>query len=779
MHTKSFQIVLFLLLLSLSAGIYAQDVKSVDPKTLPESEIQKVEDYMKNAGLSFQEAAAIARQRGATEQQIRDMRQRLLEGQTTPSASSSANESTTDTFMESPEATTDSTDLSARKAPVQKDNPVFGSYLFNNKNLTFEPSLNLQTPGDYDIGIGDQIIINIWGNSQNNYQLTVNSNGQIMIPDVGPVYIAGMTFENAETKIKQRLSDIYADMAGINPQTFAQINIGRLRSVNVDLVGDVNAPGTYTLPATASVFNALYLSGGPNDIGSFRNIKVIRDNKVTRTVDVYKFLIDADISENIKLNDEDIIFIPAAQKKVTATGEFKRTGIFEMKAEETLEDLIRFTGGFTEDAWWSLLKIYRKNLSGRSIIDVPFSQAETVVLQDGDSISTSEITDMYENRVVITGPVFQPGEYEWNRGMSLTDLIQNADGLKGDAFLNRGNIIRLNNDFTTTNISFDLKAVLAGDETVLLQPEDIVLIKSKFELREEQFISVSGEVLNPGQIAYSDNMTLGDAIFRAGGFTEAADSSFIEVARRLSYAEAAVLSDEMVHIFNFDLTRDLQLNKEDAGFKLQPFDEVSVRKAPGYRESASARVSGEVKYAGRYAIENKNQRISDLVKMAGGLTDQAFLKGATFSRQTEELGNEFVAINLDIIMSNPGGENDLYLRSGDEMHIPELIQTVKVSGSVQNPFSITYEEGKNLLYYIDKCGGFSPEAMKRKTYVRYPNGATASTSSFLLKNYPEVLPGSQIVVPAKPEKEGLNTTQWLSIASTFSSIAVAIAAVLR
>ena len=779
MHAKSIQIILFFLFFSLSAGIYAQDVNSVDPKTLPDSEIQKVEDYMKNAGLSFQEAAAIARQRGATEQQIRDMRQRLTESQTTPSASSSANESTTDTFMESPEAASDSSDLSTRKAPVQKDNPVFGSYLFNNENLTFEPSLNIQTPGDYEIGIGDQIIVNIWGNSQNNYQLTVNTNGQIMIPDVGPVFVAGMTFDAAELKIKQRLTDIYADMAGQNPQTFAQINIGRLRSVKVDLVGEVTAPGTYTLPATASVFNALYLSGGPNIIGSFRNIKVIRNNTVTRTVDAYKFLIDADISENIKLNDQDIIFIPAAQKKVTATGEFKRTGIFEMKADESLKDLVRFTGGFTENAWWSVLKIYRKTLSGRSIIDVPFSQAETVVLQDGDSITTSEITDIYENRVMITGPVFQPGEYEWKQGMSLTDLIRKAGSLRGDAFLNRGNIIRLNHDFTTSSISFDLKDVLAGKETVLLQPEDIVLIKSKFELMEEQYISVSGEVLNPGQIAYSDNLTLGDAIFRAGSFTEAADSSFIEVARRLSYEEAAVLSDEMVHIYTFDLTRDLKLNKEDADFVLQPFDQVSVRKSPGYRESASATVNGEVKYAGRYAIENKNQHISDLVKMAGGLTDQAFVKGATFSRQTEELGSEFVAIDLDKIMSNPGGENDLYLRSGDELNIPEFIQTVKVTGSVQNPFSITYEEGKSLLYYIDKCGGFSPEAMKRKTYVRYPNGATASTSFFLLKNYPEVLPGSQIVVPAKPEKEGLNTTQWLSIASTFSSIAVAIAAVLR
>jgi len=363
--------------------------------------------------------------------------------------------------------------------------------------------------------------------------------------------------------------------------------------------------------------------------------------------------------------------------------------------------------------------------------------------------------------------------------MTLKDLILKADSLMGDAFANRGNIIRYKPDLTTINISFNLQSIVNGEDTILLQPEDIVLIKSNFELSEEPYINVSGEVLNPGQFPYSDNITLADAIFRAGGFTEGADSSYIEVARRLSYEEAAELTEEMVHIFTFDLSRDLKNNEGDANFTLKPFDQVSVRRAPSFLENASAMVRGEVKYEGNFAIQHKNQRISDLIDMAGGLTPQSFLEGATFSRVTEELGSEFIAIDLQNILDNPGGPQDLLLRDGDILDIPEEMQTVKITGNVQNPFSVTYEEGKSLKYYIDRCGGFSTDALKRKVYVRYPNGATSSTKSFIVKNYPEVLPGSQIVVPAKPEREGVSTSTWLSIASTFSSIAVAIAAVLR
>jgi len=773
MRTISFPFVLLLILITLTTGLKAQDVRSVDPKTLPDSDVRKVEEAIKSSGMSFEEAAKLARQRGASEQQISDMQQRLQQGTSPAPASGSGTESLSN------EPAFETEVLSTRNIPAKEISRLFGSYLFNSKNLTFEPSVNVQTPKNYEIGIGDQIIISIWGNSQNNYQLTVNASGQIMVPDVGPVYLAGLTFGEAENRIRQRLSGIYADMNGSNPRTFAQVSMGGLRSIKVDLVGEVTVPGTYTLPATSTVFNALYLSGGPNDIGSFRTINIIRNNEVIKSVDVYNFLMDARISENIQLQNEDILFVPVARKKVSVSGEFRRNGIFEMKADENMEDLIRFAGGFTENAWWSNIKIHRKTMTGRTIIDVPFDKAKTVVLEDGDLVTTGKLNELYRNRVTISGPVFQPGQYEWKEGMTIMDLIVKADSLMGDAFTNRGNIIRLNPDYTTSNIPFNLDAVLAGRNTILLQPEDSVLIRSKFDMAEDPFITVSGEVLNAGRLEYSDNLTLEDAIFRAGGFTEAADSSFIEVARRLTYAEASEMSDDLVHIYTFNLSRDLKLSDENGSFILQPFDRISVRRAPGFRESASVLVTGEVKYAGRFAIKNRNHRISDLIAMAGGLTNQSFIEGATLSRQSEVLGNEFVAIHLDRIMKNPGGKNDLILRNGDELHIPEFMQTVKISGSVQNPFSITFEEGKNLKYYIHKSGGFSTGALKRKTYVRYPNGSTAATRSFIVKNYPEVMPGSQIIVPEKPEKEGMGTGQWLGIAGTFSSIAVAIAAIFR
>ncbi len=776
----SVKILLLLIILSSGTIISAQDtknvqdVKNVDVNKLPDSEIQRARKAMDEAGLTLQQAIELARQRGATEQQIMEMRKRLM--QTSQRGDTIWNAQQLEGMGLMPP---DELPDSVQRLKQEKTSRIFGADLFSNENLTFEPSLYIQTPKNYELGIGDQIIINIWGNSQNSYQLTVNTSGQIIIPDVGPVYVAGMTFNAAEEKIKQRLTSIYADMGGNNPQTFAQLNIGRLRSIRVNLVGEVSTPGTYTLPVTATVFNALYLSGGPDSIGSFRSIKVIRNNKIAQSVDIYKFLVDADPSDNVQLMDQDIVLIPPIEKRVEAVGEFKRTGLFEMKEDETVADLIRFAGGFTGSAYLASIQIQRKTQRGLQIIDVPMDKINSTALMNGDVVSNGKIQERFVNRVTINGAVNRPGEYEFTPGMLLTDLIYKADSLKENAFLNRGLITRLNPDSTTTSIAFDLRKIMSGKRNITLKREDMVLIKSRYDLQEEPYILVAGEVNEPGQFDYSQEMTLGDAIFLAGGLTEAADSTFVEVARRLSYSEAAELSDDMVHIFTFNLSRGLNVKEEDSGFKLLPFDRVAVRRAPGFREQATATVKGEVKYSGDYAISNKNQRISDLVKMAGGTTPQAYTEGASFTRKTEELGYENVAINLNVIMNNQGSENDLLLRDGDELNVPEFMQTVKVSGSVQNPFSITWEEGKSLSYYINRAGGYSADAMVRKTYVKYANGSTATTKGLLNRSYPEIRPGSQIVVPQKPEKENVGVGQWLSIASAFSSIAVAIAAVLR
>lgn len=756
--------------------LFAQDVKSVDVNALPQSDIKKAQQAMQDAGLSTQDAANLARQKGATEQQIQD-----FENRTNQSGNTTNNEVIKDPVQEASEMVEEQQDVekSQRKAGFDATGRIFGSYLFNNKNLTFNPSIKIQTPKNYEIGIGDQILISIWGNSQNNYQLTVNTNGQIMIPDVGPLYIAGATFQNAENKIKERLTSIYSDMGGNNPETFAQISMGQLQSIQVNLIGEVATPGTYTLPVTATVFNALYLSGGPNNIGSFRNIKIIRDNKIEKTVDIYKFLVNADPSDNAMLKDGDIIFIPTAEKRVEVKGQFKRNGLFELKEGEMLNEVIRFAGGFTQEAYLAKIQIYRKTQQGFQINDVAFNNVASTPLVNGDEIRNQSILEVFENRITIAGAVYRPGEYEYTEGMTLFELIVKADSLLPDAFQNRGIITRYNPDLTTTSISFDVNEIVTGSTGILLQKEDVVLIKSHFQLEEQPYITVNGEVQAPGQFTWSDNLKLGDAIFLAGGLTEGADSTFIEVARRLSYEEASKLSDQLVHIKTLSLNRNLGLRSNDAAFELMPFDQISVRQAPGFRKDKTVLISGEVVYAGAYAISDKKQRISDLVALAGGITPQAFIAGATLLRFTTELGNEQVAIDLKQILSYPGSGADLFLNNGDRISIPEFMQTVKISGNVQNPFSITYEAGKNAKYYIDRSGGFDADAHKKKVYVKYANGTTAVTKGFIIKSYPLVQPGSQIFVPQKPEKKSADTGKWLAITSALSTLAIAITAVLR
>lgn len=759
-----------LLCLTLLFSANAQDVKNVDVKTLPKSDIKKAQKAMKDAGLSTQDAADLARQKGASEQQIKDFENRIGEDGATEQLIS-------DPLEEAAEAVEDQNDIekSTRTAGFNTAGNIFGAYLFNSKNLTFEPSLNIQTPKNYEISIGDQIVINIWGNSQNNYQLTVNQNGQLMIPDIGPLYIAGLSFNAAEEKIKQRLSSIYSDMGGDNPGTFAQINMGQLRSIRVNIVGEVNTPGSYTLPVTATVFNALYLSGGPNSIGSFRNIKIIRNNKTFKTIDIYKFLVDADPSDNILLKDNDIVFVPTAEKRVEVNGLFKRNGIFELNDGEMLNELIRFAGGFTEDAYLSKTQIKRKTQQGRQIIDISFDQIANTPLKNGDNISNAAILETFENRVTITGAVYRPGEYEWTPGMTLAELIVKADSLTPDVFQDRGLITRFNPDLTTTTIAFDVNKVVSEEINIELQPEDIVSIKSHFEIGETPYISISGEVMSPGQLPWSENTTVSDVLFMAGGFTEAADSTFIEISRRLDYNEASRMTDTLVHIFTIKHSRSLTVD-DNLDFMLEPYDHISIKRAPGYNEQGSVTVTGEVVYAGVYAIRNKNQRISDIVNLAQGITPQAFMDGATLRRNTSELGSENIAIDLRAILANPGGENDLLVRNGDIIYIPEFMQTVKISGNVLNPFSVTFQEGQNAKYYINQTGGFADRAHKSKVYVQYANGYAAPTKSFLgIKSYPKIKPGSLVIVPEKPEKK--NNGQWIAIVSVLSSLALTAATI--
>lgn len=768
----------------LSLNIFGQEIpKNVNVNDLSNSQVKQAKEALESSGLSRDAAAEIARKKGATEQQIQDMLKRMDDLDTKSSNTTVTSDPTNplDQIKDlNDKAEKQNVEEKLATASVNDNGKRFGSYIFSGKNLTFEPNPNLPTPKNYRISVGDQVIISVWGNSQASYQLTVDRNGHIRIPDISPVYVAGLTFDEATNKIREKLSSIYADMLGNTPSTFAQVDLGQMRSIQVNLVGEANAPGTYTLPATATVFNALYLSGGPNSIGSFRNIKLMRDGKVFKVIDIYKFLMNGDLTDNLNLQDNDIIYIPTLEKQVKVNGEFKRNGLFELKEKESLPDLIRYAGGYTDDAYLYRMKLYRKTQQGMRVEDFTFRDIKDKTLENGDVLVSEKTKNFFENRVVIGGSVVRPGEYEWREGIKLSEVIQKADSITPDAYLKGGHILRLNKDLTSKLIPFSVLEIVSGKSDLTLEPEDVITIKSHFEMKEQATISVGGEVIKPFTSQYVDNITLRDAIYMADGFKEDADSSYIEVSRRLGYKKEANLGDTVRIIFTFKLPRDLNMDDNTGKFKIEPFDRISVRKAPGFRQPEEVSIQGEVKFAGNYALNTKSLRITDLINKAGGITAEAFPEGAQFRRSNAVLGNEILGIDLDYIIKHPEDQNNLFLMNGDMLIIPRKLQTVKVVGNVQNPMSLTYIPAKTLKQYISMAGGFDESTNKRRIYVKYPNGTTATTSSFLFRRYPDVKPGSEIIIPKKPEKQrGDNTGKWLSIATTMSTLSLAIATIAK
>jgi len=796
-HLLTLLLILFLATGQKVAGQNIVNPSSVDVNNLSDAQIQRIMQEIQTRGLSQDQAIALAKSQGATQTQIDQLMVRIQQQQMNPS-------DTLSKYKElDPTSSTNKKSYTSPKARVlvsEKTKKIFGYQLFNSQNLSFEPAVNIPIPQNYILGISDQLSINVWGASQTKYQLTIDKNGAITIPDVGPIHLAGLSFEKGQAMIKNRLMAIYSGMAGEFPNTWAEVSLGAIRSIKISVIGEINAPGTYTLPSTASAFNALYLSGGPNENGSFRDIKLIRDGVTIKTIDVYDFLINADPSANAQLREQDILFVPPYKTHVEIDGEIKRNGIFEIKNSETISDLIRFAGGFGDKAYTHELTVVRNNDKEREVRNVIDSDYGKFSLQNGDFVRADSILNRFSNRVAISGAVFHPGNYELTPGMKISDLIKKADGLREDAFMNRGLISRIKEDNSPENISFDLKEVMQGNNDIVLRKEDKVTIRSISELRESRTVNITGEVAKPNVFEYQDNMTLGDLVFKAGGFREEADLSVVEVSRRLSYEQAAQITSKTNNIFQFALTRDLKLTPTDAVFKLMPFDEVYVRRAPGFRKQGTIEVKGEVVYAGIYAISDKNERISNVVKRAGGLMPDAFTIGATLTRDYKLSNAEIearrlmmkkdttltdkifaenksypVGIELDKILASPGSSIDLLLQPGDVINIPRELQTVKVSGSVMNPLALTYEKRMSLRNYINMAGGYDEMARKSKTYVIYPNGTTASTSGFIFRSSPKITPGSEIIVPKKPEKKGGdNTMKWISIASGMSTLAIAI-----
>lgn len=782
-----------------TSTLQAQNPASVNVNSLSDAQIQQIVTEVSARGLTIDQAAQMAQMQGATSFQIDQLKQRiqnLKASDTTKTNITVRNEKTNSSGRE---------EFSKKKVvdATTEVKRIFGFQLFNSENLTFEPPVNIPTPQSYVLGIDDELTISIWGASQQTYQLRIGTNGAVNIPDVGPVYVSGIEFSKAKEQIIKRLIAIYQGLNGPSPNTYAEVSISNLRSIKINVIGEALVPGTYILPSTTSAFNALYLSGGPNENGSFRNIQIIRDNKTIKTVDIYDYLINGNTQENIQLREQDIIYIPTYQKRVEATGAFKRNGIFELTEKERLSDLIRYLGGFTDRAFKGQLSLTRITDKEKKVIDVSESIYDSFIPNNGDSIVASAVIDRYENRIDISGAVFRPGTYELTEGLTLSGLIKKAQGLKESYFSNRGLIIRLQKDLTPMTLSFNVTDVMKGISDIVLQREDQVIIQDISNMQQKRTIQIMGEVQKPGVFDFSDNMTLKDLIFEAGGFTEAASESFIELARRRNYAESNQVSDEIAKLYQLNIDRNLKLDSKGDTLHLKPFDYIYVRKAPSYHEQRTVHIFGEVRYPGAYSISSKKERISDLIKRSGGLLPDAFIKGARMNRVNlqkdlslkiiqnnlpdsildkaeKQIESDQLELRLDDILKNPGSPFDYVLKDGDQIVIPEISQEVRISGEILNPIGLAYQKGKGAKYYIDRSGGFSSIAMKRKTFVIYSDGTTEVTHSFFCRNYPDIEPGCQIIVPQKPERQRTDQTgKWLGIASTMATVAIAISTLLK
>ncbi len=679
---------------------------------------------------------------------------------------------------------------------------IFGHDLFTNRNLTFEPSINLATPVNYRLGPGDEVIIDIWGASENTIRQSISPEGTILVSGLGPVQLSGMTVKDANAYLQREFSKIYSGISGNEPNSQIKLTLGDIRTIQINIMGEVVVPGTYTLSSFSSVFHALYRAGGVNKIGSLRSIKVIRDGKTVADLDVYDYLMKGKMKDDIRLQEGDVIIVNPYESLVRITGKVKRPMFYEMKPTETVATILDYSGGFTGDAYKKAVRIIRKSGREHQVYNVDEMDYSVFRLDDGDSISVDGVLKRFENRVEIRGAVYRSGLYELSGTVNtVKQLIKRAEGVRGDAFLNRVLLDREHEDLSHEIIAIDLAGMMKGIVAdIPLQKNDILYIPSINDLKEEETISIHGEVANPGTFLFSNKMTIEDLLIQAGGLLEAAATTKVDVTRRIKDPKSTSFSSVLGKTFSFDVKDGLVVGGED-NFYLEPFDEVYVRKSPAYRKQQNVVVAGEVLFGGNYALIKKNERLSDLVSKAGGVTPDAYVKGARLIRRmTEEeqrrqadavrmarmgegkdsisveklnISDTYtVGINLGKAISNPGSDFDLVLREGDILFIPEYINTVKISGAVMYPNTVLYKKGESLRYYINQAGGYGNMAKKKKAYVVYMNG---TVSRLKARDRKAIEPGCEIIVPSKEEKKRMSTAEILGMGSTTASIAAMIA----
>lgn len=792
-------ITLFMFAFALSGMVYAQHMTD-----------EQVIQYVKNgqkAGKGEKQLASELAARGVTKEQVERIKQRYEESQGAEPAVADqtvAAQNRERRHDASSEVTAGTFDLVSTEvsAPTEQSTRtaarlVYGRNIFNSRNLTFEPNVNIATPPTYRLGPGDEVIIDIWGANETSIRKTISPEGSIMVDLLGPVYLNGMTVAEANKYLKKELGKIYSGVSGTNPESEIRLTLGQIRSIQINVMGEVALPGTYTLSSFSTVFHALYRAGGVSNIGSLRSIKVIRNNKCIAVLDVYDYILQGKMIDDIRLQEGDVIIVPPYEMLVDISGNVKRPMYYEMKKSETLGTLINYAGGFAGDAYTKGVRLVRQSGREYTMYNVDEMDYSVFRLEDGDAVTVGSILDRFENRVEVRGAVYRDGMYELSGNMNtVKQLIQKAEGLKGDAFLDRAQLFREHDDLTLEVIPVNLRGLMDGTAVdIPLYKNDILVVSSIHELQERGAFTINGQVARPGTFPYAENTTLEDLIVQAGGLLEAASTVKVDVARRLKDPKGLLPTSELSKIYTFSIKDGFVIDGEP-GFVLEPYDEVTVRRSPAYQVQRGVFVGGEVVFDGKYTLIKKTERLTDLINRAGGLTPDAYPKGARLIRQMNDeeratrsaalrmavhsSGKDSIAlgslslserytvgIELDKALANPGSDYDLVLREGDHLMVPEYNSTVHINGEVMYPNVVYYKAGKSLKYYISQAGGYGVKAKKSKAFIIYMNGTVEKVKRW---RKARIEPGCEIIVPTKRERKGMDIAQIIGLTTSAASL---------
>ena len=777
-------------------------------QSMSDAQLIQIAVQERKAGTPESDIAVKLLQRGATMDQLKRLRSqyssqlnRKSMGSTADNAITSAqqrmrvNNEVNDNDLDTHEGALAPNYVPESLAPTGKR--VFGRDIFNNKSLTFEPVMNIATPQNYVLGPGDQLIIDVYGDTQKSEKLTVSPDGDVTVPDYGPIHVAGLSVSAAQSKVSSHLGTYYES-------SNVKVTVGQTRTILVNVMGEVRTPGTYTISAFATVFHALYMAGGVSNLGTLRNIKVFRQGRQISVVDVYEFILNGRLAGNVRLQDNDVIQVGPYESIVDITGRVKRPMAYELRKDESLATLLKYSGGFANDAYKKSLRVKRNNGRMKSVFNVEEFDLPGFKMEDGDEVSVDTIIDRYENMVEIKGAVFRGGMYRLGEKVnSVRSLIESADGLTEEAMVSRAVLRRMKPNRTQEVISIDLKGIMEGTSAdVPLENEDVLFIPTQAEHQNLRTLTITGEVIFPGTYEFAENMTVSDLILQAGGLTDAASEVKVDVSRRLRDPRAETSTMEIAKTFSFILNDDFTVAGDDS-FTLEPYDIVQVRRSPVFHAPIRVSVEGEIAFRGTYTMEQKNQRLSDLVKNAGGVVPGAYVRGARLVRRMNDderarmreviemarqsagtdAGDSIalnqlalrttytVGIHLDEALANPGCDEDIELQDGDVLTVPRYNRTVKISGDILKPNTVAFKNDKNYKYYIEQAGGYGKRARKSHTYILYQNGTITKASKG------DIEPGCEVIVPTKGPKDPADLQKWLSIGTSAASLTTMMATI--